>query len=379
VADIYATNRMPALDGLRGVAILMVVASHTSAGWRAALSTVSDTLKWPPTFALPLIMAKICSLMDHGVTLFFVVSAFTLTTSLINRPRRLGGYALRRLARVAPGYWLAGIAYTILAGSGARLWAPDGVSTANFALAAVFASAWQGGPSLAVVPGGWSVSVEISFYIALPLLLWAIGGKLWRGMLIGLTLALLAQYRAHQHMQAGTWSYPDYCNPLEQMPVFMLGIMAAMVAQRFRMPAWPILAPVLVALAIVDAPFLVIDQHVVLLHIVFAAFVAPAAMIASVHPSRILANRVMVRIGTVSYSMYLIHFALLAPSLWLAERVLPANDWTTLALHFMLTAGLSFAFACLAYRWIEQPCILWAHRRSKPKIQSPPHEELSPV
>lgn len=159
-------------------------------------------MHWPATFTLPAWLAMIAGQAVHGVTLFFVVSAFTLTLSMAKRGD-LRAYAIRRIARVGPGYWLAGIAYTVVAGLVPRLWASHGVAPSDLAVAAGFGSAWQGGASMAVMPGGWSVSCEVAFYAVLPLLLWIIQGQLWRALALTAAAGLAVQAAAHHAMAHG--------------------------------------------------------------------------------------------------------------------------------------------------------------------------------
>lgn len=354
-------HHLPALDGLRGVAILMVVLTHAFGGWQGAQAIMQDTLAWPATFHLPQWLSDIAGRAHHGVTLFFVVSAFTLTLSM-SKGGSLGTFAVRRIARVGPGYWLAGIAYTLAAGLAPRLWAPDGVEPSDLAVAALFGSAWQGGASMAVVPGGWSVACEVAFYAALPLTLWLIGGQLWRAVLLSVASAVAVQLVARHAMLHGVWQYvPQYVHPLTQAPVFLFGITAALLAQRVRLPRVPGLAVTLLALAVVALPLPSVFWTV-LRHLPFAALVAACVALSAQHPPWLLANAAMRRIGEVSYSLYLIHFALLAPCLAAAQWLAPDNGWPTLALHFALTAACSFGLACLTYRWVEQPCIRGAAR-----------------
>ena len=357
------TGHMPALDGLRGVAILMVVLTHAVGGWLAAQSIVQDTQAWPPTFSLPGWLSGIAGHGVHGVTLFFVVSAFTLTSSMA-RGGDLRRYVLRRIARVGPGYWLAGIGYTLAAGLAPRLWAPEGVTPPDLALAAMFGSAWQGGASMAVVPGGWSVSCEVAFYAALPMALWLIQGRVWRAALLTVAAGVVVQIASRYAGAHGGWHYvPQYIHPGVQAPVFLLGITAALVVQRVRLPVAPGLAVGLLTLAVMALPFSPIREWHVLPHLQFAAVAAAVVALAAAHPPRLLAHATMRRIGKVSYSMYLLHFAVLAPSLTMAEWLVSDDDWRTLTLHFGMTAGCSFALACATYRWIEQPCIEWVGQR----------------
>jgi peptidoglycan/LPS O-acetylase OafA/YrhL len=79
-----------------------------------------------------------------GVTLFFVVSAFTLTIRSAQDRGNLRSYAIRRLARVGPGYWIAGLLYTLIDG---RVW--RAVAATAVALAAASRPCWPTMPCAA--------------------------------------------------------------------------------------------------------------------------------------------------------------------------------------------------------------------------------------
>jgi peptidoglycan/LPS O-acetylase OafA/YrhL len=330
-------KHMPALDGLRGVAILMVILAHAGDG---------------PGVALPHWLGAFLNSAQLGVALFFIVSAFTLTVRAQRDHGGLRSYALRRLARVGPGYWLAGVAYTLVFGLSPRLFAPHGVGTADMIVAAVFGSAWQGGASLAVVPGGWSISCEIAFYIALPFLIRIIDGRIWRAIaLTGLAIAVARLY-TYYAMLGGADSFSVYVNPIGQAPVFLCGVTAALLAARARWRLVPGLAIALLALTIVTPS-----------QLPFAFLAAAVVALSAVHPPWLLASRAARRIGEVSYSMYLIHFALLRTSFRMAEWLIPASDWRTMLLFFAVTASATFAIACLTYQFVELPVIRWAAGR----------------
>jgi peptidoglycan/LPS O-acetylase OafA/YrhL len=87
-------KHMPAMDGLRGVAIIMVVFTHIGGGVNTALAIVQNTEGWPPSFQLPFWLDKILESAGNGVQLFFVVSAFTLTIRACQTKVDLKSYAL---------------------------------------------------------------------------------------------------------------------------------------------------------------------------------------------------------------------------------------------------------------------------------------------
>lgn len=350
-------RHMPALDGLRGVAILMVVMTHVNQGWWGAMAVYAEPLAGQPTFALPEWLDGVMVGGAHGVQLFFVVSAFTLALRVGPRTD-LVGYARRRLARVGPGYWLAGAGYLVLGGTGPHLWAPDGIEVADVAVAAAFGSPWQQGAAMAVVPGGWSVCCEVAFYLSLPLLSHLSGGRTWRAAALTGAACLVAQACIMAGRDLGAF------DPVQELPVFLCGVTAAL-AMRDRvgpLPGWP-LAPLLAL--VFAAPLLPAPGSFVIGQVLMGGVLACIVALAAVAAPGLLAGRVMVGLGQVSYSMYLLHFAVLAPSLWLASRLVPAADWRTAIVHFILTTGISFALACVTFRYVEQPCIRWAARASR--------------
>ena len=354
---------MPGLDGLRGVAILLVIATHCLRGWIVALYVVRDASDVTPGFVVPVWVDMIAGNGELGVPLFFVISAFTLTNRL-SEPGGGRGYALRRIARVGPGYWLALLGYMALAGFAPRGDAPFGVAWTDVAAAAVFGSAWYGGPSYVVVPGGWSVSSEVSFYLVLPFVLRVIDGRVWRALLMAVVVAVLVQMRGRHAILTDTVNQVTYFSPLHHAADFMFGIVAALVARRYQIPPMKWLALLVVVVLVVVLPFLQWDPWILLPHMRFAAVAAVAVALAGAHPPAILAGPIMRRIGEVSYSMYLVHFAILAVSMDIASRIAPTQDWRTFLVHFGVTTGLAFAIACVTYRWVELPAIRWAARWS---------------
>jgi len=349
----------------------MVLVFHTVFGWQGAMAPLTIVTGWQQTFVLPQWMRAVADSGDHGVTLFFVVSAFTLTLSF-SRNTDLAAYTIRRLARVGPAYWLAAFAYSLAYGLGPRQWAPNGSTMTDVIVAALFGTAWHADSgAYGVVPGGWSVSCEVTFYAALPFLILLIQGRIWRAAALTGVTCLGLQLFARHIMSRGGWHYaPEYVNPLSQAPVFLFGITAAIVVQRVDLPRLPGAALALLAVAIFALPFSPVREWTLLPHLAFAGLVAAVTGLVAVHPPRWLAEGLLPRVGLVSYSMYLVHFAVEWPSMWLAERLLPGLGWPTFFVHSALTAAGGYALAELLHRWVEQPGIavgrfLTAGRRQK--------------
>ncbi|GHV49909.1 hypothetical protein AGMMS49579_02660 [Spirochaetia bacterium] len=155
-------TRFDYIDVLRGIAILGVVAVHTCQYG---------------TFDMPKI--SLITLLGNGasgVQLFYLASAFTLFLSLKTRigveHQPIKYFFIRRFFRIAPMYYIAIIVYLVLDGFGPRYWLGDakGISIANIVSNVLFLHGFNPYWITSLVPGGWSVAVEMMFYAILPLL-----------------------------------------------------------------------------------------------------------------------------------------------------------------------------------------------------------------
>ena len=363
--DASATH-LPVLDGLRGLAILLVLASHCGSGLFGARSLYTNTDGWPHSFDLPRWADLIISMGYHGVTLFFVVSAFTLTRQATRGGQSpLWDYGLRRVMRIGPGFWVAAIVYAILIGVGSRLSAPNGLTAADYIAGATFTGWLASAAAVEIVPGGWSVQDEVIFYTILPLLAWAIQGRWWRSIAFTIPAIIVVQATARYAMVHGNWTYNSYAAPFSQLPVFLLGMTAAYVmpyGTRIRRQA-RFVALLCLGGGIFAVPFSPVLQWSLLAHLQFAGLAAAATFCAAWNPPRLLVSALLVRLGTLSYSMYLFHFLLLWPMYSVASRFVPGNSIATLTAYFLLVTAGSVAVSMFTYRWVEQPPRRWMAAR----------------
>lgn len=140
------------IDGLRGIAIWIVIAVHTAIAAKNIAPFAHERWMW------------ISSAGARGVQLFFMVSAFTLFLSWSARQGSEANphlnFFIRRIFRIMPMWWVACVTYTILDQHPVNL----GVATAFM----YFGFSQATLPS--VVPGGWSIFAEETFYLFLPII-----------------------------------------------------------------------------------------------------------------------------------------------------------------------------------------------------------------
>lgn len=144
------------MDGLRAVAISLVLLSHLTRGapdgghLRDILLRLAENGRW-------------------GVSVFFVISGFLITTLLMREQDRLGaislqGFYLRRAFRILPAFYAFVLVVAVLTLIGVK-----SASLLSFLHAVTFTTDYQTSPPW-VLGHLWSLSVEEQFYFVWPLL-----------------------------------------------------------------------------------------------------------------------------------------------------------------------------------------------------------------
>ncbi|MBU3739673.1 MAG: acyltransferase, partial [Rhodoferax sp.] len=135
----------PAIEGLRGLAALLVLATHYS------------------RFLTP--EPGLWGYASTGVDLFFVLSGYVFAPYLLGRPLPLRAHLVRRAFRLYPLYLVALLTYALLLPEPAR-WQHFGVHLLMAHTLQSTAIAFHYNPAF------WSLPPEVEFYLALPLLAW---------------------------------------------------------------------------------------------------------------------------------------------------------------------------------------------------------------
>ena len=211
-------NHFGFIDALRGYAILAVMAVHAS---QTSPSLIGVGRKFLDQGA-------------RGVQLFFVASALTLTMSWHSRNDGVVRFYLRRLFRIVPMFWLGIIFFVWLDGFGPRYFAPNGIGENHVLLTTLFLNGWHPEYITSVVSGGWSIVVEMTFYLIFPALVYLIRG--WISAILALILAnTFANYAVQLFWLKRFSFWPKISDNLvssflnfwfpNQLPVFIVGFL----------------------------------------------------------------------------------------------------------------------------------------------------------
>ncbi|MGA2349830.1 MAG: acyltransferase [Terracidiphilus sp.] len=363
--------RIDWLDGLRALAVGCVVLVHSALH-------VSQ---------VPNLVAKICQLGQYGVQLFFVISALTIYFTLelhLGRNESVLSWYVRRFFRIAPIYYAAIVCYTAEHFLTGRIgWQHTGEDGGLRTILAnvVFLHGWIRNGNNVVVPGGWSISVEMSFYVIAPLLFVFITRRMWwpAALAVVVPLCLVATYLAQLRASgSGNVSNNDflYFWPLTQFPVFFLAIALAQRTRRWLYTdiSTPI-ALVIWATIVGAAAFLLgafcgtWSNHMHLLApTLFGIGSCCLVLLARGQLKSFFANSFLVRIGGLSYSIYITHFIFLDALRFLllhfsVNRYLP--PMVQLSMLAMVTFALSAASSIVTRRLIEQPGVHFGARLAR--------------
>jgi peptidoglycan/LPS O-acetylase OafA/YrhL len=347
VDDAAAPRQFGFIDALRGYAILAVVATHVQ-------------LLTPD---LPFVVKRWADFGAYGVPLFFVVSAATLTSSWEARADGAAAFYIRRVFRIAPMFWLAIAYYLLFPWPWRAFWSPHGLDWATVALTAVFLHGWSP-ESLNVVPGGWSIATEWGFYLLFPFLVGALR-SFWSAL--GASLAMLATMTLSPPAVGGWLAalFPQTPPVLVawfqtfwlpgNLYIFLAGMACWRATKAFETPRWVAELEVAAAVLVAVVYPLLWDQPLKYAPAPCFAFALLVHGLAS-GGGRYLVFGATRRLGTLSFSVYLIHFAIITALIG-AHPSLPGAHGLDYALFYALVLGASYLIAEVTYRTVERPMI----------------------
>lgn len=368
---------LPEAEALRGLAIALVFLFHADLMLHFGEGVLTGSTV-SPLFAF--VRAG-----HTGVSLFFVLSAFLLSGPFLKEatggPRvRRSTYVARRALRILPLYYAAVVIASALCAN--RL--SDLLHGLPYL---IFLNTFAGGtPAL---PGHselwWSLATEVQFYALLPLLPLFLRSQL--GRLFGAVLLALyvpgywafAHGRLHLSTIDGQLALAR--SVFGRAPQFGFGIFVAWLYSHWGMQirAWCAARPwmrnggcdalfiaTLTALgfllqAVIARGQFSAEGNWLAWHVLEGALWAAVLLVVLAAPGRLtslLVNPILLRLGVISYSVYLVHGQLLAFGLVTLRRaqLIPRAGWNTpnvLAIVFLALACLAVSTA--TYVLIERP------------------------
>ncbi len=330
-------KRLYGLDGVRALAVLMVLMGHA-----AKLPQFPGTLK-------DLLVFDIAGL---GVSIFFVLSGFLITTLLVDERSRRGrvslrDFYLRRTIRIFPAAYL----YIACAVAAAALgWVALRPGDVLHALTYTTNYHHDRGWTMGHL---WSLAVEEQFYLLWPLLfLWSGRRALFAagGIVVLVPVVRVLAWALWPASHEGIDEEFQYV-----ADALATGCFAALLVQRVgaerlarAIPgyAYPVAALVaLTAASFSEWPSFYLPVGTTLVNAGIAVCVLGVVFRVSLGVDRVLNCRAAVFVGTISYSLYLWQQVFLGQQVQLARDMLP------------LAVALPFVVASASYFGVERPML----------------------
>jgi peptidoglycan/LPS O-acetylase OafA/YrhL len=358
-------KHIPALDGVRGLAILFVIAFHA----RVVFTTTNE---------IPYLGFRALGLGWSGVDLFFVLSGFLITGILLDSrqsPRYFRVFYLRRALRIFPLYFtylfliLVAGRFILLAYTGTDFW-----KSTDPRWYFTYLLNWKSDQGYNDLALGhlWSLAIEEQFYLVWPAVVWLAPRRHLKWLCLTIAAgALFARFFMGSH---GYGPEAIYRMTPGRMDTLALGAFVAVGSRDFRaiLDRW-----VNVVLALSAAGFLAIWAFnsgpvwsdfpmrtfgASLIGVIYACFVFHAAALQNGTVCRILSSSLLTRCGKYSYAMYVLHsvpYNLTADAMRnLSVETLPFPVVVAAKyLYFPALAGVAFGAAWISWRVLEHPFI----------------------
>ena len=361
------TGKLDCIDALRGIAALSIFIYHIY---------VTTGI-----YPIQIIPERFIGLTLAGIPLFLILSAFTLYSSLDNRAgekRKFFKFYLRRFFRIAPLFYLLLIIVvldSLIIQKAVPSWQDILVNfTFTFNLVPQY--------SMSLFSDGWTVGVEMLFYLVLPLVFIKVNnirrsivlfiGIYWLskeirwllGTIIGENIMMSTNYDFYNFSH---WAY-----------IFPLGVICYLIyksylpkmRREYRAPAaFSMLLlslvilfmfinnlPLTLALSDLYEPLSILTRLREMSSVAFVLLILSL----SLKPNRLIVNRFTRFFGTISYSLYLIHPFIVEPLkpvyVYIYGHTIYSTD-LSLFLCILLTLLIVTPVSLLTYHLIETPGI----------------------
>lgn len=363
------------IDILRSVAILAVIAHHS----------------YQATPGLSMVTSWIFNYGQLGVQLFFIASALTLCLSSSERREKYPiNFYKRRFFRIAPLYYFGIVFYFIWRMltniyKNGNLEIPQGYTILNIIENIIFIHGFDPSNFNFIVPGGWSISTEMTFYLIFPFLFNLVERLSLKGFIFfSLSIAMLSftiQYIIISMIAPILIEMPVanaiennngfgyiYALIINQINVFIIGMITFKLIRKKVTGTHLLLSIALIIISI----FIQNNQIYKTGYDGFAypifsaiAFSIIAIKLSSTRIPNNIAYFALVKIGQNSFSMYIVHFFILGVLKTAFEGTIYKLIYSPelrLAIIFLFLVAVTYFTAKITNTYIEKPGINFGKR-----------------
>lgn len=341
------------IDTLRGIAICMVIATHCGGLYNN------------------IIIQNVTVFGQMGVQLFFFLSALTLSISFKkrNENKAITKFYIRRLFRIFPLYYIGIIVYYFINGiiksnNYYYFEAPKSYNFENVLANLTFINGFYKPANNNIVPGGWSIGTEMAFYLIFPIIWYYLKNKfikinntlkLFSIILISFLYTIAINYFYDINILNNEFYYFNIAN---QISVFIIGILYF--ENRLIKPLQTWFATIIFLM------FIFISIVIWKMHFIYSFYFVPiTSAIAFWGLTDLIRNindkisLVLLKIGRVSFSVYIFHFAIIKFYTEIGFLKIFDNNLDILSFIFcyLIILSSSYFIGKISNKYIEVPFI----------------------
>jgi exopolysaccharide production protein ExoZ len=325
IKNYHSTNF---ITGLRGYAILMVLIIHYGGFGLRSFGIVGN---------------NIVDAGKNGVFIFFVISGFAITHSFLNGST-YKEFLIRRVFRIIPMFYLTILLFWALGiQNGWMERFNQSYSPYNLLAHFLFLFSWDYSVAFTIPGVEWTLGIEIFWYILLPLVLKNFSYK----KALILIVAIVAINYANKHFIIPLYNndLAYHISPLRYGYVFLMGSLSYYIRKRIDYTI-PYIYELLTIIAIVALFWCLYSNEGSLFLYSLITFI----FIVSGHENNkissvVFENKLALIIGTISYSLYLVHI--------LVIEILPKQSDLIYHYYYCLIA---IVVSIITYHLVEKPC-----------------------
>ena len=331
------------VDYLRGILALLIIIYHYLS-WNHLIIPNSNSI----LFRVAL----------YGVSIFFIISGFSLTINYYKKDflgyRNIVCFYKRRIARIYPLYWFVIILAVIIGYRNADLKSFLTQITLSFSFL----------HQSALTPGGWSIGVEMNFYLIFPILviisyLIYIRSKILNGLLLIIAIIVclyLSSFDNQYYIGMGNKYFKVYVdNFYNHFFFFLFGMLVAIyyrdffskikINKNFYVFIWGVLIILFVV------PKLAVNEYFIVLSRFWRIYFSILSFLMFIMFLYLpFKNKILKFFGEISYTLYLTH----PITLYLINK-LNIKFFNDKTLNVTLDMIIAIIIACLIYYLYEDP------------------------
>lgn len=376
-AKTESSRYIPELDGLRGLAILMVLLWHFVFGRFAGANSPIEEGSLLSYLVAPGLLTW------SGVDLFFVLSGFLIGGILLDAresPNYFKAFYMRRFWRIVPIYAVVVALFFLVVALGVDFLTPMQPDPIPWYSYVTFTqNFWMAAEGLGIgnfLNITWSLAIEEQFYLTLPFLIRYVKQPYLTYLLIGLVFAAIAVRLLLYFLTSGSWVTIYVLMPA-RADALMLGVLGALMVRNFAVRGFLLanrgLCLAFLAVASVGVGVFAFNgwlffspQMMTFGYTLLAVFYLSILLFAVLHNDgilgRIMRNRALMWLGSIAYGTYLLHILAIFISGWLLRNFLVGEfiaetfgltAYTVVMILLSLT--LTLTVASISWKYFEQP------------------------